>query len=739
MAIKLHRKGIALDRNERIKEDENLTMIENEFEVVKQTNESALNYVADKAYAQLVDAAKLDWQAPVNSAAELATVYPNALAGYTVMAKDTGIVHRYDGASWGEIQQIDAGPVNELDSRLTGKLAEKAEERVLPIYAANRGVSHLNTAEENTIALRNAVAEAGSTKRPLVLPFCPPTAYIDINDRIYSADHFLNIRGFGANTRIRQTVFPKGIFWLDGDYCYVGNFHVYGVPYNAFGMGSSHGENAGVAMLGSYSTVENIYGDLLTTIVRSSSEIAEKQIVRNRYFNIESGKSVVFNFVIGHSKDCYYDQIKGSYSNLADTPPHLIYADNFHFPNINLQGGTCQAWDGENSFAFQFKGCIGGNAGKLHSRNCAGSYHIMDCTDFLCDEVVSVDDTWNKPTGQGSLTLDSIVKNVRCHINSVFIRSTVNGAKLLYIDATEDTHIYKMDIEGVTNTSDSIISDLVDVRGTRCTLHNPKVVNAGTVKRRSSIYVGKNLGNEIINPTTAGNTYGLFFDTTNTGVNKLTSYNINQQTNYGEFPLATQKPVKISETSHYIDRGDVVARDIALTTFDANGTKYTTSGAEWIIPAGRLLVQQQNGKIFTGSALSSGVIAYINTGYTNVIFEGTLKYNDWDTVAIKALGRYDYLGVRFKHSEGRIYLVSMVNSVLTEESSVVMPVTVGMVYDVKIIVIGNQVKVFLDGVEKTTFTISAGLMTTFGASTNYGIWGRNIEGGKWSNLKWSKA
>lgn len=125
LAIKLHRKGIALDREERIKEDENLTMIENEFEVVKQTNESALNYVADQAYAQLVDAAKLDWQAPVNSVTELAAVYPNALVGYTVMAKDTGIVHRYDGASWGEIQQIDAGPVNELDTRLTGKLAEK--------------------------------------------------------------------------------------------------------------------------------------------------------------------------------------------------------------------------------------------------------------------------------------------------------------------------------------------------------------------------------------------------------------------------------------------------------------------------------------------------------------------------------------------------------------------------------------------------------------------------------------
>lgn len=124
MAIKLNRKGIALSRDERIKEDENLTMIEQEFSRLEQSNTDALDYVSNEAFAQVVDSAKLDWKAPVETVADLSTAYPEATAGYTAMARDTGKVHRFDGSSWGEIQQIDAGPVNELDTRLSQQLAD---------------------------------------------------------------------------------------------------------------------------------------------------------------------------------------------------------------------------------------------------------------------------------------------------------------------------------------------------------------------------------------------------------------------------------------------------------------------------------------------------------------------------------------------------------------------------------------------------------------------------------------
>src|SRR5699024_1372621 len=48
----------------------------------------------------------------------------NAKNGDTRMDRSTGKVYRYDGSKWVEIQQIDAGPVNELDSRLSSQLAQ---------------------------------------------------------------------------------------------------------------------------------------------------------------------------------------------------------------------------------------------------------------------------------------------------------------------------------------------------------------------------------------------------------------------------------------------------------------------------------------------------------------------------------------------------------------------------------------------------------------------------------------
>lgn len=90
--------------------------------------DNAIEEVSTAAFNQVVDAAKLNWKEPVATVADLATTYPTAAAGDASMTRDTGKVYRYDGADWGEIQQIDAGPVNEVDTRLTDLLAETEEE-----------------------------------------------------------------------------------------------------------------------------------------------------------------------------------------------------------------------------------------------------------------------------------------------------------------------------------------------------------------------------------------------------------------------------------------------------------------------------------------------------------------------------------------------------------------------------------------------------------------------------------
>src|SRR5699024_7610771 len=80
-----------------------------------------IDEISDAALDKVVDNAKLNWKEPVDSFSDLPS---SAEEGDTRMDKSTGKVYRYDGTNWVEIQQIDAGPVNELDSRLSSQLAE---------------------------------------------------------------------------------------------------------------------------------------------------------------------------------------------------------------------------------------------------------------------------------------------------------------------------------------------------------------------------------------------------------------------------------------------------------------------------------------------------------------------------------------------------------------------------------------------------------------------------------------
>lgn len=90
--------------------------------------ETDIKNISGDVLATVIDDAKLTWQEPVDSFANLATTYPNAETGFTAMTRDTGKVYRFNGTEWLEIQDIDPTAINEVDSRLTSQLAEKAKE-----------------------------------------------------------------------------------------------------------------------------------------------------------------------------------------------------------------------------------------------------------------------------------------------------------------------------------------------------------------------------------------------------------------------------------------------------------------------------------------------------------------------------------------------------------------------------------------------------------------------------------
>lgn len=80
--------------------------------------------VSEEVYERIIEGSKLTWREPVDS---LSGLPASASEGDTRMARDTGKVYRFDGAAWKEIQQIDAGPVNEVDTRLTQQLEDNRE------------------------------------------------------------------------------------------------------------------------------------------------------------------------------------------------------------------------------------------------------------------------------------------------------------------------------------------------------------------------------------------------------------------------------------------------------------------------------------------------------------------------------------------------------------------------------------------------------------------------------------
>lgn len=89
-----------------------------------------LNNLSGDVLAEVIDGAKLIWQEPVDTFADLATTYPTPQEGWAVFVRNVGSVdgigevYRFDGTDWLKIQDFDATAINEVDSRLTSQLAE---------------------------------------------------------------------------------------------------------------------------------------------------------------------------------------------------------------------------------------------------------------------------------------------------------------------------------------------------------------------------------------------------------------------------------------------------------------------------------------------------------------------------------------------------------------------------------------------------------------------------------------
>lgn len=63
---------------------------------------------------------------PINTYSEIGTTYPNPTENDRVFVRDTGKVYILQNGTWQEFSEITAGPVNEVDQRLTADLSSRA-------------------------------------------------------------------------------------------------------------------------------------------------------------------------------------------------------------------------------------------------------------------------------------------------------------------------------------------------------------------------------------------------------------------------------------------------------------------------------------------------------------------------------------------------------------------------------------------------------------------------------------
>ena len=118
--------GSEWNRDNRNKLNQNFDELFGDFENI-------VEVVSEKAYGAVIEGARLEWKEPVDTFGDL----PNTdVVGETRMVQENGRVYRYNGDTWTQIQQVDANAINDVDSRLSGKIDTHTDKDEIhrPIY-----------------------------------------------------------------------------------------------------------------------------------------------------------------------------------------------------------------------------------------------------------------------------------------------------------------------------------------------------------------------------------------------------------------------------------------------------------------------------------------------------------------------------------------------------------------------------------------------------------------------------
>ena len=306
----------------------------------------------EEATQSIIDSAKLIWLEPVDTFADIATTYPSPEVGHTVFVRDTGKVYRFYNGSWMEIQQIDAGPVNEVDTRLNDKIGILSNEI--------GDLNTLNTTDKSSLV--NAINENVAQLTGLTNGLAQKA------DKSYVDTQISNIgdaspKGVFATLADLQTAYPSGttgIYVVSADghwYYWNGSAWTDGGVYQSTGIApkSITADKMGTR----YRYASFIKGGVKVDTTAKTIEILSNTIisVNGTYYILNAG-TIAYSDPNNRVQFVYYDlndnTIKVYETGTAPSDGDLVLLfsiydgkihDCFSFHSVTVNGKPAGGWD----------------------------------------------------------------------------------------------------------------------------------------------------------------------------------------------------------------------------------------------------------------------------------------------------------------------------------------------------------------------------------------------------------
>ena len=688
---------------------------------------------------QAIDQANLS---EIDSAAAIATADGAVVIANTADAKSTTTQQQLDtviiasGTSDAETIQARGGEpllYNRLD-KVDTQFAQTMNKN--PIYLTDYGVSHIETASNNTTFINQALQDAQINGRPVIIPWVLSGQFININDELIIDIGGIEVFGYGRQSKIRQTIFPKKIFNVTGENTTIENFAPCGVVFDASGLGDTHVTYSGVYVNAHNVKVDKIYGDQISTVVNVVG--SESDLLKGvEVYNINSTENVVFGLLFSGTDGLIFDNIFGGYKFLGNvpTPPHLIYASQAVGNNYNTDGRIALSLNGQGSYAFQFKGMIGGSVNTLKAFGSAGSLHVMESSNFKVLEVISEGDT-HTSLMDGSLAIDGT--NDGIVVDKATIKMASNGKPITIGDLTSNSTFKELDVTAnhtTANTSENAID--VEIRGLNNKIDKVTSINVGTQRWIASIGVFTGEKIAISRPKTKGNMDGIIIRNSGNGNHLIENYRMKDFEDFSRRAMSIIKQTTLKPLDYTVDKRVVAydKADIFSGSSSASELNLTTSMHQWVVPFGAFVVNGEYIKCTAGS----GALAYIDLNTPDIDFSLTLKYGNRDAIVVRAIDRLNYIGARIDHTLNLAYIYKTEAGVITRLAEIAFTPQVGRLYDFRIVAFGSVVEFYVDNQKQASTTLDSGLMTTFGAIENHGILSLADANNRFYDLKWKNV